>query len=128
MDLSHIHQTIVENLTEAVYVRDLDMNLLYINPAAEQLVGQSLRQAKGKKCYEFFGDQEARCRERCPVERVIANGDPIVGYEHRLIGGSGQTHEVRLSKSPVDGEGTVNGAIVIMQDITRLKESQIALN
>jgi PAS domain S-box-containing protein len=59
MYLCHIHQTIVENMTEAVHVRDRDMNILYINPLAEKLVGQSLQQAKGKKCFELFGDQEA---------------------------------------------------------------------
>jgi len=46
MDPSRIHQIVLESMREAVYVRDLDMNILYINPASEQLTGCSLEEAK----------------------------------------------------------------------------------
>ncbi len=38
MELNLIYRAILENMHEEVYVRDLDMNIIYINPAAEKLV------------------------------------------------------------------------------------------
>jgi len=47
MDLSSIYRTVLEHMNEQVYVRDLDMNLLYINPAAESLTGWPAQEAMG---------------------------------------------------------------------------------
>ena len=57
MKLSVIYRAILQSMNEAVYVRDLNMKILYINPAAERLTGWSMEEALGKKCYEVFGDE-----------------------------------------------------------------------
>ena len=43
MNFDHIHKTILDCMSEAVYVIDRDMKILYINPAAHELTGYSLR-------------------------------------------------------------------------------------
>ncbi|MEJ2718661.1 MAG: PAS domain-containing protein, partial [Deltaproteobacteria bacterium] len=65
MDLSRIHQTALDSMREVVYIRDLDMNILYMNPASVELTGWSLEEAKSTKCYELFGGEHARCKELC---------------------------------------------------------------
>ncbi len=63
MELNLMYKAILDNMNEEVYVRDLDKNLLFINPASEKLTGWSFEEALGKKCYEVFGDEDLRCRE-----------------------------------------------------------------
>lgn len=122
MDLSRIHEIVLESIAEAVYIRDRDMNILYINPASEQLTGWSLEEAKGMKCYEIFGDEQVRCREVCPAEKAIAERIHILHHEGSLKTRSGKIHEMQVSVSPIDGKRGIAGAAVIMEDITRLKE------
>ena len=63
MKIEHMYKTILENMNESVYVCDLDMNILYINPASEKLSGWSLHEALGKKCDQVFGDDDVVCRD-----------------------------------------------------------------
>jgi len=109
-------------MREVVYVRDLDMSVLYINPASEQLTGWSQEEAKGKKCYEVFGDERATCREGCPAEKAIAERAHILHHEGSLKTPSGEIHEMQVSISPIYEEERVAGALVVMEDITWLKE------
>lgn len=122
MDLSRIHQIVLETMREAVYIRDLDQNILYINPASEQLTGVSLGEAKKKKCYEVFGDVQVRCREVCPVEKAIAEGVHILHHEYSVESPSGESHHMQVSISPVFEGEMVAGAVIVMEDVTRLKE------
>ena len=122
MDLSRIHQIVLESMKELVYVRDLDISILYINPASEQLTGCSQEEAKGKKCYEVFGDEQATCREGCPAEKAMAERAHILHREGSLKTPSGAIHEVQVSISPIYEEEGVAGALVVMEDITWLKE------
>jgi len=52
MDSDAMHKAILDCMKEPVYVRDLDMNLLYMNPAAKLLSGLSVEASQGKKYYE----------------------------------------------------------------------------
>lgn len=47
---------VVENLTTAIVVLDDDMRLVFMNPAAEMLMGASLRQSLGLSIGDLFGE------------------------------------------------------------------------
>lgn len=121
MDPGRIHEIVLESMKEAVYIRDLEMNILYINPASEQLTGWSAEEATGKKCYEVFGDEQERCRAACPAEKAIAERSHILHHEGSLKTRSGEIHEMQVSISPIQGAEGITGAVVVMEDITRLK-------
>lgn len=122
MELDRIYKVILENMTEQVYVRDLDMNILYINPAAEKLTGWSLDEATGKKCYDIFGDEKQTCKNVCPVEKAISEKLDIHHHEGKLKTRSGEERDMKVSISPLRENDTMTGAIVVMEDITRLRE------
>jgi len=124
MDLSSIYRTVLEHMNEQVYVRDLDMNLLYINPAAESLTGWPAQEAMGKKCYEVFGDAERECKKVCPVEKAISSNQCIFHHEGRLKTRGGRVLDMQVSISPLLTGAEVAGAAVVMQDITRLKKAE----
>ena len=122
MEFNRIYQAILENMSEQVYVRDLDKNLLYINPASERLTGWSMNKAIGKKCYEVFGDEGMTCRDVCPIEKAISKGVPLLHHEGKLKTRSGDVRDMQVSISPLYEAESVIGAVVVMEDITRLRE------
>lgn len=122
MELNQIHQAILENMSGEVYVRDLDMNLLYINPAAERLTGWTCDESLGKKCYEVFGDEDLKCKVACPVEKAISQRLPILHHEGKLKTRSGDVRDMQVSISPFYDKENLIGAIVVMADTSRLRE------
>jgi PAS domain S-box-containing protein len=121
MELDKVYKAVVENVSAQVYVRDLDMNILYINPASERLTGWSLQEAMGKKCYEVFGDENLTCKEVCPVDEEVSWRFHILHHKGKLKSRSGDMRDMQVSISPLHDGDDVIGAVVVRQDITRLK-------
>lgn len=122
MELHQVYKAVLESMKELVYVRDLDMNIMYINPASEKLTGWPLADALGKKCYEVFGDEKLTCKVSCPVEKVISGKIHISHSEGKLKTLSGDERDMRVSISPLCKNDTVVGAVVVMEDISELRE------
>ena len=122
MELNLMYKAILDNMNEEVYVRDLDKNLLFINPASEKLTGWSFEEALGKKCYEVFGDEDLRCREVCPVEKAISQKLHVLHHEGKLKARSGDVKDMQVSISPFYENENIAGAVVVMEDISRLRE------
>ncbi len=122
MDKLQYHRAILECMSEQVYVRDLDMNILYINPAAEDFTGWALKDVVGNKCYSVFGDEKSLCRWGCPVQKVISERVPIKHLEGVLKIRGGEARQMQASASPFQKEGKTVGAVVVMHDITERKQ------
>ena len=120
--VEHQQTPILDQMEEQIYVRDLEMNLLFINRAAAALTGWSQSEARGRKCWEVFGDPGNTCREVCPVDRAIAAKEPILHHEGVLETRSGAVRNMRVAISPLFDGDDVAGAAVSMLDITRLVE------
>ena len=118
------YETILNCMNEQVYVRDLNMNILYINPAAQTLSRWTLKAATGKKCYEVFGDEHLTCRDVCPVEKAIAENRSILHHEGELKTRNGLIRKMKVSISPMEEDGNITGAIVVMQDVTNFEDLQ----
>ena len=73
-------------MSEAVYVRGANHQLLYINPAAERLTGWALAEMPGRKCYEIFGDADQACRDRCPIDRAEREREAHTSSRRRAAG------------------------------------------
>ena len=81
-----------------------------------------MEEALGKKCCEVFGDKDLACKEVCPVETVIVQKLHILHHEGKLKTRSGDVKDMRVSISPFYNGETIIGAVVVIEDITRLKE------
>ncbi|MFZ5634439.1 MAG: PAS domain S-box protein [Bacillota bacterium] len=117
-------EDILSNINELVYVRDLQKNILYMNKRAEQITGwQAGEVVRTKKCHEVFGDTRGRCKDNCPVDFFFEKkGLTATNFERPIKTREGQTLFFKISISPFIVEGELTGGIVVMQDITRLKE------
>jgi len=118
------YKAVLNCMNDQVYVRDLEMNILYINPAAEKLTGWTLSEAIGKKCYDIFGDEKRGCLDVCPVEKAISANRSIAHHEGELKTRKGNIRKMQVSISPIKEDGDITGGIVVMQDITDFKELQ----
>ena len=114
-------ESIVSSMSDAVYVRGADHQLLYINPAAERLTGWSFAEASLHKCYEIFGDTGQQCRLRCPIERAEKQGAALHHLEGELISRDTKAHPMEVSVSPIFEDGEVIASVVVLRDIEELR-------
>lgn len=124
MEFSRLYQVILDQMNEAVYVRDLDMNIVYMNPAAERVSGWTFKEihTQGLRCYEVFGEEGWTCRHRCPGDKSLETGLPLVHHEGKLQTRSGQVLDMRVSVTLLSEGGKKFGTLFVMENITELRE------
>ncbi len=118
---SGVFENILDNISSAVYTRDKDYNILYMNSAAEKLSGWSRCDAMKKKCFEVFGSANGDCCDKCPSFKVINRDSNYEAHEIELITNSGGTREVNKSARPLIEDGKIVGAVITLEDVTDSK-------
>ena len=116
------YRAIVEGMQDAVYVRDKDRTLLYINPAAEEFTGWTLAEAKTKPCFEIFGDPDRRCNLECPIDEAMVAGKADRHKEGTVKCRDGKVVPVEVSITPLPKSAAPARSVVILRDITRIRE------
>jgi diguanylate cyclase (GGDEF)-like protein/PAS domain S-box-containing protein len=117
----------MESLAEAVVTTDLDGNLVYMNPAAEKLLGVGKAQALGRLLEEVVGlvDQNDRKLLSEPVREAVTGGANPHAVSRRavLLGkSSGEERAIELGASPLRGDdGALAGAVILLHDVTELR-------
>ncbi len=115
-------KAILEQMRTQVCVRDLDKNILYINPATEKLTGYRYKEVVGKKCYEIFGDEEQACKECCSVEKIISQNLNIRHHYGKLKTCFNEEKNIHASISPFYEGEKLLGAMVVVEDVALLQE------
>lgn len=132
-ELAVNHQTleaIFNNAPFAISYLDKEMRVIRLNPAMEELVGTLSEEAKGKHCYDCWGqysnDADRRGRERicdpCRVPDVLLEGKKYF-YKNKI-----GDRVLEITTSPVlDSQGEIIGTMEIGSDITDRYLSEEAL-
>ncbi len=95
---------ILQSMAEALIVLDRDGNVTMVNRAAVEMIGPSAADAVGRP-FESLG-----------FSLVSEGGDTVLVAD-------GRRFDVFVSRSDVvDPEGSVRGSVLLIQDITRMKE------
>jgi diguanylate cyclase (GGDEF)-like protein/PAS domain S-box-containing protein len=118
----------MQSLGEAIVTTDAEGLLVYLNPAAEKLLGVDKAQAAGRPLEEVVAlvDQNDRKVLAEPIREAVAGGAADAhGLSRRavLIGkSSGEERAIELAVSPLrdDGGGLV-GAVILLHDVTELR-------
>jgi len=118
----------MQSLGEAIVTTDVEGRLVYLNPAAEKLLGVAGSQAVGRLLEDVVGlsDQNDRKQLADPVREAIGGGS---GNPHNLsrravlLGkSSGEERAIELAASPLrDDSGELAGAVILMHDVTELR-------
>jgi len=118
----------MQSLGEAIVTTDIEGRLVYLNPAAEKLLGVGHGQAIGRLLEDVVGlvDQNDRKQLSDPVREAIGGG---TGNPHNLsrravlLGkSSGEERAIELAASPLRNDaGELDGAVILLHDVTELR-------
>lgn len=118
-------QTTLASIGDAVIVTDTRGFVDFLNPVAEALTGWKQDEAKGMPLESVFNiiNEGSRRRAENPAMRAMHQGI-IVGLANHtlLISRNGTELAIDDSAAPIrDGNGGVNGVILVFRDVTGLR-------
>jgi PAS domain S-box-containing protein len=118
------HEAILNCMSEAVYVINTDMEILYANPASETLTGHSIPDAVGKKCKNIFCEESSRCGGTCPPKVAMREQRSILHREAETRSKDGGLRNTQISFSPFYEGDICIGAVVVIKDITEIRRAE----
>ncbi len=119
----YLMHTLLDNIPDLIYFKDLKSNFLLINHRLTDLLKlSSAEEAVGKSDSDFF-DSELSEKYLLDDQAVIASGEPLINIEEESVSDSDELRWLSTSKVPMRNEvGDVIGTCGISRDITELKE------
>ncbi len=110
----------LESLYDPVVVTDAEGKIAHLNPAAEDLFGPA-SSAKGRSVGQMNAPRLAEAVNRAIAQERVSAAEDEAGLLVRNQAGTERAY--RLRASPMrDEEGTLLGAVAVLEDITRLRE------
>jgi PAS domain S-box-containing protein len=118
-------RTIIDNLPDAIYAKDIEGRKTLSNPADVKNIGLgSEAEVLGKDDFDLFPRDMAE-HYVADDQMVLKKGEPLLWREEYLPGRDGVRQWLLTSKIPMKGpDGTVTGLVGIGRDITLLKEAE----
>jgi len=119
------YRRLVEQSSDGIWLLDKEFLTVYVNPAMEELLGYSKDEMTGRSWYDF-GDPEWVLRAKeLEKRRQEGIGEP---HEFLFIHKDGRNILTRISTTPLyDNDGSFDGAIGVLSDITRQKQAEEAI-
>jgi len=119
------YRYLFENASDAIWVQDMEGNLVDANKAFEKLSGYTLDEWAGMNCTQFLCDESLDLTRE--VQRKLLNGEELEQpYEQRFVGKDGATRVIKTTTSLVIANGETKGFQHIARDVT--EESQLREN
>lgn len=116
----HAHRVVLESMSEGVVTLAEDATVLYANKRFAELVGKRLERVLGASFTDFV---HPRARERWPGLLARCSDRTTVG-ELELLGRQRRLVRARLSFSPLPRTGNVDAVVVVVTDITELRQAE----
>lgn len=122
---TYLHN-LLENITDAIYFKDLKSRFLLINEACRQKHGfKTLDDTVGKTDADVFTPEHAQQALK-DEQGIIKSGKPIVGFEELETWPDGSETWVSTTKMPLkSASGELIGTFGISRDITDKKQAEI---
>jgi PAS domain S-box-containing protein len=122
---------ITDSAADAIFVTDGAERVTFTNPAAERIFGWSREELAGRKLHEAIHDRHPDGRpypaSECPLSRVYATGETLLGHEDVFFHKNGSPVPVACSNAPLMIEGRIAGAVLLAHDISNRKLAEQAL-
>ncbi len=119
------YRRLVEQSSDGIWLLDKEFLTVYVNPAMEKMLGYSKEEMTGRSWYDF-GDPEWVLRAKeLEKRRESGIGEP---HDFLFIHKDGRNVLTRISTTPLyDNDGSFDGAIGVLSDITMQKQAEEAL-
>jgi two-component system, sensor histidine kinase and response regulator len=119
----HLFRTLMENIPDKIYFKDLQSRFIRINAAQHFHLGDPAL-AIGKSDFDFFTEEHAR-EAFADEQEVIRTGLPLIGKEEKETWPDGHETWVSTTKMPLrDAAGRIVGTFGISRDITERKRAE----
>jgi PAS domain S-box-containing protein len=130
-DLAHernLLRTMIDNLPEAIYIKDLSGRKTLANRAELKNMGcKTEAEAIGKSDFDIY-PKELAASYFAVDQTVIQTGQALINRENKIVTPAGETHWVLSSKIPLrDASGAIIGIVGMNHDITIIKEAETKL-
>ncbi|MFW9991671.1 MAG: PAS domain S-box protein [Candidatus Odinarchaeota archaeon] len=120
-DSEERYRLLVENMGEGMAIVDFEENILFANPAAEDIFGIPRGQLVGRNLKEFLVSEMI---ERVQTQTGMRATGKKSTYELEISRPDGQNRQLLVTVNPyADAEGNIVGAFGISRDITARKKS-----
>ncbi len=118
---------ILDHIAHPVFVKDRALRLVFLNTAAEKLLGFPRGEMVGKSDHDFFPRPQADFFREKDLE-TFRTGQPVVIEEEPLTDAGGALHYLATTKTPLyNAQGEATHLVGIIHDITRLVRAEEAL-
>ncbi|MFN8039850.1 MAG: EAL domain-containing protein [Acidimicrobiales bacterium] len=118
-------QILAEYAPIGIIITDAEMQPLYVNPAATEILGRGVEDLAGRSWLDFVHDDD---REAIHAELRRQADRPDFVAEYRVVRPDDSWRWIRLRSAPVADElGTVAGYVVSAADITDVVVADAAL-
>jgi PAS domain S-box-containing protein len=115
-------RTVIENIPDAIYVKDRRLKKVLVNKADLDNFGRPESEVLGKDDFELLPPEVAKNTYR-DDEHVVNTGEAILNKEEFITNTSGKNKWLLTSKLPLyDKEGKITGLVGIGHDITEIKK------
>ncbi|MDD5175088.1 MAG: PAS domain S-box protein [Sterolibacterium sp.] len=125
------NQMILESAGEGIFGLDSEARIDFINPAALTILGfkkdELLGQDSHAALHHSKPDGSSYRQEDCPIHHSVLSELGVRGLEETFWRKDGSPLPVLFSSMPIKEDGKVIGAVVTFQDITELKQKEMAL-
>jgi PAS domain S-box-containing protein len=120
-----LYRSLLNASVDAIAIYDMGGRAKYVNPAFTRTFGWTMEEIEGKRI-PFLPEAE-RETTMAIIYGLIRDGTPTSGFETRRYTKDGRLLDVSISASRYhDHEGTVEGTLVIIRDITAFKSLELA--
>jgi len=120
-------RTLIDNLPDYIFVKDMERRFLIANTATAQLMGRERPDDLiGKRDEDFYPANLGK--EYQIDEEKVLGGEPIINKDEPHVDKAGSQREILTTKIPLrDPAGKVAGLVGISRDISLLKQKEMAL-
>ena len=132
-DSKALTELILESISDAIIIADLDGNLTYVNKAARQLykdnvVSPDLKHAATRSRLLQTSDSNPLSADELPLSRALLG--EIVNDAEMLVREEGQSERVvsAAARPFIGADGEIKGAVAALRDITARKNQELALS
>ena len=125
-DLEHekeLAEVTLHSIVDGVITTDASGRIEFMNPVAEQYLGWSGTEARGRPLTEVYRVVDERSGRA--IDALSESAGPGAGAEPapvRLVDRNGRECPIRYSHAPIRGrDGTVHGMIVVFHDVSQIR-------